>query len=136
MIVPYVVKDNFGNAGQTISFCQGEVRTVTMFLFSSQGIPLVIPGTISTIVLKIFSTGNNASIQKTLAATQVTAITQAGVNPGLIGFQFALAAADTLSMAANNSGLPMIATFIDSAGNVTQIDFQAVFNVEAPTVVT
>jgi hypothetical protein len=137
MTVNYVVTDNQGNAGQTIPLTQGESRLINLFLFNSNGTPFVIPGTISTIVLKIFSTINGASIQKTLAGTTVAAITTAaGIKAGLMGFSFSLLAADTTSMAANNSGLPMTATVTDTSANITELDFISMFNVVPPAVLT
>jgi len=135
--VNYAVKDSQGNFGQTIPLTQGESRLINMFFLHTDGSPFVIPGTISAIVLKIFSSINAASIQKTLAATTAAPITMAGsIASGMIGVSFSLLAADTTSMAPNNSGLPMTATITDSAGNITELDFISVFNVVPPAVLT
>ncbi len=136
MQVAYVVQDDKGNVGQSIPFTQGETRLVTLWLFLANGLPFVIPGTISTAVLKIFSGVNQASIQKTLAGATVTLTAVSGSKAGTIGFQFPLTAADTASMAANNSGLPMIATLTDSGGLVYEFDFVSLFNVGVPAVIT
>lgn len=137
MTVNYVATDNQWNSGQTIPLTQGESRTINVFFENANGSPFVIPGTISAIVLKIFSTINAASIQKTLAGATVSAITLDGaIKSGMIGLQFTLLAADTSSMAANNSGLPMTATITDSLGNITELDFISLFNVSLPVVLT
>ena len=136
MTSAYVLKDSSGNSGQSIPLTQGESRTVTVFLQNNDGTPRVIPGTISTAVVKIFSTINAASIQKSLAASTLTLATLAGITGGTIGFQFTLSGSDTTSMAANNSGLPMIATLTDSSGNIYEFDFVSVFSVVPPVVVT
>lgn len=121
---------------KTLPLTQGETKLVTMWLFKKNGLPLVLPGTISAAVAKIFSGINQASIQKTLAAMTLTLINSSAPAAGVVGVQFSLLAADTLSMAANNNGLPMTLTFTDSSGNVTELDFIAVFAVELPAVQT
>ena len=134
MLVKYLLTDELGNAGQFISLTQGDTKTITFFPQLPNGAPLVYKATVATIVVKVYSQINQASIQKTLAATTVTQCTCTALG-GVIGYQFVLEAADTASMAANNSGLPMSVTVTDSSGNVTQYDVQGGFDVGVPPLV-
>ncbi len=137
MKLNYIVKDDSGNVGQTLPITQGETRVVSVFLFNPDGTPLDYSATITEIFVKVYSNVSAASIHKKLSLSEVTAITKGGpLASNLIGFQFALAAADTGIMAANNSGLPMIATITDSGGKILELDFIAVFNVSLPAVQT
>jgi hypothetical protein len=137
MQLNYIAKDDKGNVGQQIPLTQGESRNISIFLFNSDGTPFTYSGTISELLLKIFSTINQASIQKKYSLSQVTPITESGgASSNLIGFSFNLAAADTGSMAPNNSGLPMTATVTDSGGNTFELDFISLFNVTVPVVLT
>lgn len=141
----YAAIDDKGNVAQNLlntlalalPLTQGETKTVTVNLMQSNGLPFLIPGTISTAVAKIFSSINGASIQKTLAAATLSLVTMT-INSVVytVGFRFQLLAADTTSMAANNSGLPMICTLTDSGGNVFEFDFQSMFSVAVPAVTT
>ena len=141
----YSAIDDKGNIAQNIlntlalalPCTQGETKTVSIHLMQANGLPYLIPGTISTAVAKIFSSINGASIQKTLAATTLSLITTT-INSVVYttGFRFQLSAADTTSMAANNSGLPMICTLTDSSNNVFEFDFQSMFSVSVPAVTT
>lgn len=131
----YLLKDNLGNVGKSVSIVQGESRDVTLFLFNDDGTPLVYTPTPTEILVKIYSTINQASIQykQSLAKVVAVASTQLG---GIIGLKFTLAAADSQGMAPNNSGLPMSAIFTDGSGNVLELDFQSAFNVSAPLIQT
>lgn len=140
----YALTDDKGNSANNLvpnlplalPLTQGETKKVTVFLMKDDGSPFLIPGTISTAVAKIFSQINQASIQKTLAATTLSLVTTT-INSVVFttGFQFTLAAVDTQSMAANNSGLPMQCSLVDSSNNVYEFDFQSAFNVNVPAVI-
>lgn len=142
MIANYLIRDNLGNIASsedtsTIPITQGEGRTITVYLFNTDGTPLMFTGTVSTFVAKIFSQIAQASIQKTLAASTLAVISKAGaVTSNVIGFQFTLQPADTSSMAPNNAGLPMTATIVDTSGNTLELDFPSVFEVTVPVVTT
>lgn len=141
----YAAIDDKGNVAQNIlntlalalPLTQGETKMVTIHLMQANGLPYLIPGTISTAVAKIFSSINGSSISKSLAASTLTLVTTT-INSVVYttGFRFQLLAADTLSMAANNSGLPMICTLVDSTANTFEFDFQSMFNVSVPAVLT
>lgn len=136
MKLNYIVKDNQGNAGQTIAITQGESRVISVFLFNNDGSPYVFSGAVSELLVKAFSAINQSSIQKKLSLSEVTLINLTGGFSGMTGFQFVLSSANTTSMAANNSGLPMIATITDNDSNVLELDFISIFNVTAPVVLT
>lgn len=137
MKIAYIAKDELGLAGKTISFTQGETKTISVFLFNPDGSPFTYSGTVTELALKIFSSINAASISKKLSLSTVTLINSAGAFVStLTGFQFSLNSADTTSMAVNNSGLPMVANVTDSDGNILEIDFIALFNVTGPVVTT
>ena len=137
MQLNYIVKDNEGNAGQNIMLTRGETKTVSVFLFNKDGSPFVFPATVTELLVKVFSNISQMSIQKTFTGALVTLFECAALGgAGLFGFQFTLLPADTNQMAANAAPLPMTATITDSSGNVTELDFLAVFEVEVPAVLT
>lgn len=135
MTFNYVLQDNQGNVGQSIPLIQGESRTITAWLSGSNGAPIPV-ASLSEIVVKVFSQINQASIVKKLSLSQVTQIQLSGISGyNLAGFQFTLSAADTASMAANNSGLPMKAV-VTVGTDTLEFDFAAAFNVSTPVVTT
>lgn len=131
--VLFALKDENGVGGKVISLTQGETKSVQAFMYNADGTPLFVSGTISEILVKVFSQINQAAIQKTLGMSQVTKISDSTL--GCFGFSFVLAAADTASMAANNSGLPMSATFTMSDGSIKEYEFQGAFDVSTPVLV-
>lgn len=134
MFIKYVAQDNFGNVGQKIPFVQGESRTITVWLRNENGTPFVYTGTLEELFLKIYANISVGSIAKKFSLEQVTPIEVSGPIAGIIGFEFSLLPADTVKMAANNSGLAMSAFFTDDAANVLELDFQALFDVGIPAV--
>lgn len=130
----YIIQDENNVSGQFITCTQGESKTAKLFLFNADGSPFFISGTISEIVIKIFSTINAASIVKKLSLSQVTKIADSTL--GCFGFQWLMASADTAAMAANNTGLPGRVTLTMSDGTTKEYDFVALFLVEPPTVNT
>lgn len=135
MTPAYVVNDDRKNAGQQIPITRGETKVVTMTLFNPDGTLFVYTAVLAEILVKVFSNISQASIQKRLSLAAVTPLTCAALG-GMIGFQFTLLPADTNMMAANNSSLPMLAVITDVGGNVTELNFLAVFSVDTPAVLT
>jgi hypothetical protein len=117
---------------------QGESRTISVLLFNTDGSPFLYTGTLSELLVKVYASVSAASIQKKFSLSQVTPIYQrlGTTNQGIMGFQFALSAADTATIAANNAGLPMTAVFTDNAGDVFETDFITAFTVSVPVVQT
>jgi hypothetical protein len=130
----YIVKDDRGLSGQSVSLTSGETKGISFFLFNADGSPLFISGTISDILVKIYTSPNAASIHKLLSMSQVTKIADSVL--GMFGFAFTLAAADTLLMASNNAGLPVRVTLTMSDGSSIELDFLSIFNVLVPSVQT
>jgi len=134
MNLKFIIKDEKGVVGPAIPLTQGESKTLSVFWFNEDGSPYVAPS-ITALLVKIYSSINQGSIQKSLAGSTVTLLqcTQLG---GYIGFQFSLLATDTPNMTANNSGLPVSFFITDASSNVTEGDILNAFDVSIPAVIT
>ena len=128
----YILQDEQNISGQTISLIQGDTKTIKCFLFNEDGSPRFILGTITELLVKVLASINGPSIQKRYSTSQVTLIKDDTL--GLFGFEFTLSSADTLSMAANNSGLPLTAEITLSTGATIGINIQSGFDVQLPVV--
>ncbi len=135
MTPKYLLQDNLGNSGTYIQMTQGESRTIKVFPLNADGTPMVFTATLSTIVAAIYTTVNLASIKKSLALSNLTKLIS--TDPaGCLGFEFTLTGADTASIVENSSGIPMLITITDSAGNVTELNFLEAFLIDVPVVLT
>lgn len=129
----YLIQDERGNSGQYISLTQGESKTLKVFFQNADGSPLVILPTITEIVAKIYAGVSNPVIQKKISTTTLTKLLS--TDPaGCMGVEFTLTAADTATLVANSSGLPILITITDSTGFVIEINILEGLLVDVPVV--
>lgn len=132
MTPKYLIQDERGLSGQYISLTQGESKILKIFPQNADGSAMVLTDTITEIVAKIYTGVSSASIQKKLSTTTLTKLLS--TDPaGCLGFEFTLSAADTTSIVANSSGIPILIIITTSSG-VIEMNFQEALLVDVPVV--
>ena len=131
MKLGYVIEDEDGVGGKNISIRQGEIKSLKVFLYKSNGAPHVFSD-VDEATFKISKGASATPLSKSLTVAGVTEITSPELG-GTIGFVLALTAAETAGLPVSST-LDMSLEVTDTGIAIDKQDFPDSLDVSAPLV--